>query len=72
MSVLQGKLGSARAQPKNGALAGDSASLAAAAKQLVAALHSLEAAGKQERPWSTAAFQGKALYFIDEEGHTQA
>jgi hypothetical protein len=46
-------------------------SVAEAAKELVGALHELEAAGKEEPPWNATAFQGKALHFIDEEGRTQ-
>ena len=47
------------------------ASLAAAATQLAAGLHALEAAGVAEPPWRPSAFQGATLSFIDGEGRVQ-
>ncbi|KAK9919141.1 hypothetical protein WJX75_009671 [Coccomyxa subellipsoidea] len=68
--ALQGRLAAGQVRLKDG---GERlrASVAAAAADLAAGLHALEATGKVETPWAHTAFERSTLSFIDAEGRTQ-
>lgn len=68
--MLQGRLAAGQVRLKDG---GERlrASVAAAATDLAAGLHALEATGKVETPWAHTAFERSTLSFIDAEGRTQ-